>query len=373
MDLNEDKRKLKKPSHILKDPKYIFDEVNENSSHLLINYIVPKMAHHIITTKKLYPDAVIVNLYDYPEGSLNDLKDLPDEMPHLKTLSLLDTQISNLNYIPKNLPSLRTFAIRDSFFTSFKGSLKSLKGLPTKFPSLETFSIHNCPILTLENIPSSLPKLKKFAVVGCLLKNLRNFPTNVPNLKELSLGSNQLTSLKGLPQNLPHLKKLNVSGNELSSLKSLPKFIDKPINLGLTHNPLRSLCYLKHEFTLKQIYLHEFKRVGFNLNPRFLQLLKDYCVPIEETVEDPGVIGYYDSNVLTKIKKYYEKPTIELIEQFISKSESINEEELDRIIWEADLEDRKLLESHLPKDSPILQKINQRLSINLSSGLKIYK
>jgi len=295
---------------------------------------------------------------------LSDLNGLPKSLPNLEVLSIHNSQIADINNLPEKLPSLRIIGIKNC-------PLKSLKGLPNNFPSLETFVIYNCPIQTLDLIPPSLPKLIRFELITCNFQNLRIFPKNVPNLKKLSLGGNQLTSLEGLPQELPNLKKLDISGNSLISLKSLPKF-DKPINLVLTHNPLRSLCYLKHEFTLQQIYLHEFKRTGFNLNPRFIQLLKDYVVPIEETIENPGVIGYYDSNVLMKIKKYYEKTTIELVEQFISKPDSINEDELDRIIWEADLEDRKILESYLPKDNPILQKINQRLSVNLSSGLKIY-
>ncbi|MHA1646500.1 MAG: leucine-rich repeat domain-containing protein [Promethearchaeota archaeon] len=377
-EIKNTKKNVRDRSQKLKDPESMFDEVNENTSRLIINYIIPKRAHQNIATMKLYPDSVIINLYDYTSRSLNDLRKLPNEMPHLKTLSLLDTQISNINQLPKKLPSLQTFVIHDSFWTSSKGTLKSLKGLPNNLPSLEIFGVQNCLIHTLEYIPSSLPKLKKFSVKGCPLYNLRNFPKNIPNLEELHLGGNQLTSLEGLPSELPKIKKINLIGNNLASLKYFPQKINNYARIDFDHNLLRSLCYLNNDLLSKVIHRHKiFKQYKeFDLGPRFEEFLTQYLVPYETVNENTGEteIGQkYNMHIIEQIQNYYRKTTTELIQQYISDSESVSKDELERIIWEADVQDRNALEANFSSNNDMIQKITKRLKFDLPSGHSIFK
>lgn len=365
------RKNIEDRSQKLKDPEKIFDEVNENTTNLLIGTISPKNFYIVRDFHHFHPNAPIINLYDYPKGCLTDLKTLPIKLDNLKTFEIRDTEIKNLFYFPKNLLSLKFLRLENS-------PINKLKGLPQNLPSLESIMIRNCPIHTLEYIPSSLPRLKKFSISGCPLHNLRKFPKNVPNLEELNLGGNQIASLEGLPPELAKIKKIKLIGNNLTSLKYFPLKIDSIVRIEFDHNPLRSLCYLNNDLISKVMFRHKiFKQYkGFDLGPRFEQFLTQYLVPYERVNEDTGEmeIGQmYHPQVIEQIQNYYRKTTTELIQQYISNSESISEDELERIIWEANIEDRNALESNFPSDNVALQKINHRLKFDLSSGGSIFK
>ena len=264
-----------------------------------------------------------------------------------------------MNNLPESLPSLRTFVILNSFNTSSKGILKSLQGIPSKLPSLEFFRVENNLIQTLEHIPSSLPKLKSFYVTGCPLRSLRHFPKDVPNLEELFLNGNGLASLEGLPPEIPKLKKLNLIGNNLTSLKYLPQNININARIEIEHNPLRSLCYLNHNFTF--VLMFRYKKIkGFELGSRFDEFMNNFLVTRESFNEETGEMElgeFVHMQVIEQLKEYYRKTTNELIQQYISNPESVSEDELERIIWEADIEGRNVLESNFPADNVVLQKI----------------
>jgi len=72
--------------------------------------------------------------------------------------------------------------------------------------------------------------------------------------------------------------------------------------------------------------------------------------------------------IIDQIQDYYRKTTPELIRQYISNSDSISEDELKRIIWEANIEDRNALESNFPNDYVVIQKINRRLNLRTFSA-----
>ncbi len=224
--------------------------------------------------------------------------------------------------------------------------------------------INRCPILTLEHIPASLPKLKSFIVTDNPLRNLRHFPKDVPNLEQLNLEGNQLVSLEGFPHELPKIKYLILENNSLTSLKYLPKITNRNSIIELKNNPLRSLCYLSHDNTFTHLITSYYDR-GFDLSPR-----------IEALIDEAGVFEkgeYFNMEVIDQVQNYYRKPTSELIRQYISDPELINQDELERIIWEANIEDRNAFESNFPADNVVIQKINKRLRIILPSGNSIFK
>nr|WP_147662592.1 hypothetical protein [Candidatus Prometheoarchaeum syntrophicum] len=306
---------------------------------------------------------------------LSNLKGLPKLLPNLENLFISNSQIADISDLPAKLPSLKTFIINASYPPSFKGSLNSLRGIPNKLPSLERFGIHNCLIQTLELIPSSLPKLKKFAVTGCPLRNLRGFPKYLPLLEDMALGVNLLVSLEGLPRELPNLKKLNLMGNNLTSLKYFPSKLKINTRIEIQNNPLRSLCYLNHDFTFCLMFQYK-KYKGFDLGPRFDEFINRFLTPYERIDEDTGEMEtgqFYNMEIIDQIMNYYKKTTTELIQQYISDPNSISDDELERIIWEANIEDRNALESNFPSENVVIQKINQRLKFNLLSGESIFK
>nr|WP_147663015.1 leucine-rich repeat domain-containing protein [Candidatus Prometheoarchaeum syntrophicum]QEE16134.1 Leucine Rich repeats (2 copies) [Candidatus Prometheoarchaeum syntrophicum] len=318
----------------------IFDKITEKTEIIMIKNINPKSDY-----EKKKDNGIYINLYNYVlKGSIN------------------------LSLLPKKMDRLKWLIIQDV-------PLKKLDGLPIRMQSLETFSIRRCPLETLKYLPESLPNLNRFVVTSCNLSNLKHFPQNVPYLKEIWLHDNQITSLKGLPPNLPNIKKIHINNNNLTSLKYLPKFKNGRIPyINLQNNPLRTLFNMNQ--TLLQKFLDYKYHTLFTLSPRGRQLIDEYRVPFID--ENDQEAFYIYPKVLKKISTFYSKPISEIAEKYIRSQihqEPISEDDLDRLIWEADLEDRKFLETNLPNPTkdPILNQINQRLTIPIPSNFTLFQ
>ena len=67
------------------------------------------------------------------------------------------------------------------------------------------------------------------------------------------------------------------------------------------------------------------------------------------------------------------KTTLDLAQQFIENEKALTKNELERLYYESSYKERKLLETHLPPDHPILIKIDEKLKIELSDGSTILK
>ncbi|MHA1857602.1 MAG: leucine-rich repeat domain-containing protein [Promethearchaeota archaeon] len=205
----------------------------------------------------------------------------------------------------------------------------------------------------------------------CNLSNLDFFPQNCPNLEYIWLDHNHLTSLKGLPPKLPKLISLNIINNNLTTLKDIPKIDIHDIQFN--ENPLRTLFGLNGEEIKEIIYQSNLLEM-FDLSPRGNLLIKEYRRPIisEGGIETFDIYPF----VLKKIIKFYRKPIPQIAENYvkhIKHGEEFMDNELDRLIWEADYNVRKFLEANLPMNDPVLLKINQRLSIKLPSDFRILK
>ncbi len=314
----------------------IFDKITETTEVFIITNENPKYESIIKQS-----NVIRINLQNYIlKGSIN-LELLPNFMPHLEGI------------IIKNVP------------------LKTLKGLPSELHMLRSITVAHCPLDSLKYIPNSLPNLKNFIITSCNLTNLNHFPEIVPDLKKILLHHNQITSLKGLPLDLPNLKDFNVNHNNLTSLKYLPKMNTKSI--WIEGNPLRTLFNLSEE-QIKKFKNSSYLWKSFTLSPRGTQLINEYQISY---VNEYGIntIRTYPKVLKNKIMKFYSKPISEIAEKYIKHPKTITEDELDRLIWEADLEDRKFLEANLPNLSTdlVLRKINQRLSIKLPSNLTLLK
>ncbi|WP_369019480.1 hypothetical protein DSAG12_04535 [Promethearchaeum syntrophicum] len=333
-DFNMKKENNETKIYYQEDIDRIFDKILKTTEVILITHENPKYE-----AKINQPNAIRINLYNRVlKGSIN-LELLPNSIHHLKGL------------IIQNVP------------------LNSLKGLPSELSSLRGITITNCPLENLKYIPNSLPNLRGITITSCNLTNLNYFPKINPNLLErLNFHHNQLTSLKGLPPELPKLKDFNVNHNNLTSLKYLPKMTTK--NIWIEHNPLRTLFNVSEDLIKR--FIDSTYQKTFALSPRGIQLINEYRVPfIDEFGNDAFEVH---PNVLkNKIMKFYSKPISEIAEKYINHRNTITDDELDRLIWEADFEDRKFLEANLPNTDSILRKINKRLSIKLPSNLTLFK
>ena len=415
-----------------RNSRNIWYEVNENTRKLMINKVDPKSQDirffkavrnkrgEIIGNLKP-PECVIINLVDHPITILNNLEDMPQNLPDLEVFSIRNIEIKSLLGIPKNLPNLKDLSFYHLKLNSLDGlpkflpklrkifmidtPLKFLNGLPSDLPSLEILRIRDVPLESLRYLPKSLPKLESIYFSKTNIQTLEFFPLNIPVLKEISFNRNKLVSLKGLPQEIPKLEEIYLSNNLLTSLEHFPskfnkkkepiyrkpysslkpghEYLDRHINFLVEDNPIRTLTGIQYSFFFKAMVNIIFKRYrGSQLCPTALKLIKDYHekkirVGAErfnmttneaihhEMIKDPKK---YDA-----IVKFYSKTTIELAQQYIENLDSLSDGELERLGWEGGYQERQLLESNISLDNPLLKQISKRLTLQLPSGFSILK
>ncbi|MHA1719360.1 MAG: hypothetical protein ACTSWX_00680, partial [Promethearchaeota archaeon] len=82
---------------------------------------------------------------------------------------------------------------------------------------------------------------------------------------------------------------------------------------------------------------------------------------------------YVPIEIRNEAKKFYQKSSHDLAQQYVSDRESLNEDEIERLVWEADLDDRKLLENNVSKNDPVIIEISKRLKIPLNSNFSLLK
>ena len=80
----------------------------------------------------------------------------------------------------------------------------------------------------------------------------------------------------------------------------------------------------------------------------------------------------YEEGKDEELLEYYRRSPKQLALDYISDPNSLTKDELERLIYEIDKKDEKILENSLPVDEPVLNKILERDSLELSNGFKIY-
>ncbi|QEE15797.1 leucine-rich repeat domain-containing protein [Promethearchaeum syntrophicum] len=382
-----------------KDPLHIWDSIDEKTEFLYIHYLNKIKKSGKLLINDIYhqhPNATLINLFEFPPNSVENLRDFPKnltnlkmfviysnsiksiqgfpkDLPNLKILNLKSSQISDLTPLPENLPSLERFFISKCKIISLKGipkdlpkldrffvdsiPIKTLEGIPSILPNLTHLKIKNNPIKSLKYLPKSLPSVEKIEISGTDITNLQFMPQHMPKLKEMILTHNHLITLKGMPPNLPSLTNLNLRNNSLAHLKHLPKVGHIGCIINLKDNSIRTLHGLDDRF-LKQL-LHMAK--NFNLCPQGLNLIKDLR------------LRHITLEKVNEVKNFYTKSSHELAQQYVTNIKSLNDCEIDRLIWEADLTDRKLVENNVPPENLVLSAISQRLKIPFNSDFSLLK
>ncbi|QEE15434.2 hypothetical protein DSAG12_01259 [Promethearchaeum syntrophicum] len=384
-----------------KDPQHFWDDVNEKSEFLYIASLNNNKKSDKVHIKDIYhnyPTATLINTFDFPPNSITDLENIPqilpnlktfiintsdfkslkgfpEELPNLKILNIKSPQISDLSPLSKTMPSLERFFISKCEVSYLNGipedlpkldrifldsiPIKNLEGIPSLLPNLKHMKIKHIPIKSLKNLPESLPNVEKIEISGTHITNLQYLPEDMPTLKELILARNNLTSLKGMPNELPKLLKIDISHNHLSHLKFLPNVAFSSCIIIRKNNPIRTLHGINDRF-FKQFLSKAMPTV--NLCPKGLEIIKKYNPSYYNLIE-----------IVNEAKKFYKKSSHELAQQYVSNPQSLNEGEIERLIWEANFDDRKLLENVVSANDSVLQKISQRLEIPLNSDFSLLK
>jgi len=108
----------------------------------------------------------------------------------------------------------------------------------------------------------------------------------------------------------------------------------------------------------------------FDFCPYTLNLLKNFSTP---RLDDEGLTRIIlNKEIFKNIVDLYRKSPIELAIQYSKNPQSLSEGEISRLCWEAETDERKILENTIPSNDPIFQKMNKRLSMNAKNGFKIY-
>ena len=243
-----------------KDPAHIWDDVNEETRSLCITNrnqndqglkIMTDNLIKIVGGKNIkpYPEPnAVINIRDYPPGSIKNLKGLPENLPNLLNFHMRFVKFRSLKGFPKHVPKLQKFSIWFS-------NISNLEGLPEEFPSLKSFGITKCPVPSLKGMPQNLPNLETLSL-DCEISSLEYFPQSLPNLKKLNIRSPNLESLQYLPQDYPNLENLEIHSPNLNSLRHFPQDLPslKELMLG---NKLTSLKGLPRKLpNLRKIFVY---------------------------------------------------------------------------------------------------------------------
>ncbi len=419
---------------------YIWNEITSDTRKLMITNEDPesrsiqsfKFDRETSTKKSLYPpECVVINFFGHPELEIENLEDMPRNFTNLESLKI--KKIKSLRGMPKDLPHLKSLSIIDlnlKFLDDFPKNLSNLEGLGISCPNLKNFLgiSQNLPNLkrllisgksleSLKGIPQDFPKLEKIRISNTNIRNLEFFPANIPYLKEIILVRNKLVSLKGLPSHIPVLNKLDLSYNHLASLEDISHHFGKRNpSIRVRENPIRTLAGIKNRPLFERLvgfgrnsYCPHVDISTFQLCPAGIKLINDYHQKRKEQfnklskyqereefnagfinslshlyddVEMPTAEDFRRSEreipaLKTAIIEYYRKTPMELAQQYAENPESLTKGELERLGWEGGYQERQLLESNLSlgNDCPnsVLEEISKRLTHQLSSGLSILK
>ena len=96
------------------------------------------------------------------------------------------------------------------------------------------------------------------------------------------------------------------------------------------------------------------------------------CMLFDVNYLTPKGKNLYEEGKDEELLEYYRRSPKQLALDYISDPNSLTKDELERLIYEIDKKDEKILENSLPVDDPVLNKILERDSLELSNGFKIY-
>jgi hypothetical protein len=311
---------------------------------------------HVPSLKEIRKDHYTDGTYEF--SNLRSLKGFPPTLPALEVLNLQGNKFETLEGIPQHLPALRCLYLQ-------KNGLRSIADFPTDVPNLEEVELIENELSSLRGLAPSYPKLKQLGLsVNQLtdltelpdapllegltldqnrLKSLRGLRPQYPQLIFLGLNNNKLESLEHFPQVLPALEYLDLSSNSLTRLQGLPSSLPKLQYFHIGHNPLRTLSFVSLE-ELRIIQDHPSSSHGLALSDHGLELLK------HGTPE--------------ALYEYYRKTPPELADELIQTGRLTQQEE-ERLIHEANWQERQVLEAHFPPDHPILRALQARNSMQI--------
>ena len=172
-------------------------------------------------------------------------------------------------------------------------------------------------------------------------------------MKYFNISHNNISSFPAGFDKVNGLVDLNIEVNEFTNLRELSNSLKNIQTLNLIGNPLRTLSPISHLIVSPGISngMVEIQIDPLDLTPFGLQLLR--------------------SQNFELLHQYYAISPQVLASRYANDPNSLNSEELDRLIYEATHIERQLLMGSCTSDDPVLKAINGRFEITLDNGFQV--
>jgi len=270
------------------------------------------------------------------------LTSLPESIGNLTALKNLNVYINQLTHLPKSIGNLIALE-------NLNLGVNKLTTLPKGIGNLIALKNLKLARNQLTHLPESIGNLIALENFNLGINKLTTLPKGIGNLialKNLNLSQNQLTSLPGSIVDLISLENLDLSKNQLTLIPESIKYLKNVRHLDLRDNPIKTLSNfsrnnLKYSLLDPDFLTHKGKRL-------------------------------YERRSFLELLEYYSKTPENLAWEYISDPQSLTEEEMERFLHEAGRNEEKILENQLPINDPLLKKLVEKDSVELSSGLKIF-
>ena len=406
------------PSHLpnLKTLKILGGKLKtlKGISQFLPNLELFIIENTLIEELKYFPNS-LNNLKDLRliNNRLKTLKYIHSSFPTLKHFCIIEHSLQSLLYMPQNLPSLYNISITCPL-------LRNLEGFSANVPYLQYIDIgmtknqdgfKNYIELNLESfkgLPQFIPRLKKITFVYGNLRNFEYFPVNSPDLDHIIFEKCRIFSFVGF-DSLSCTPDITLESSLIFSFEGIS--FTKSNHLALWNSTIFSLSYLPKKM-FKYLLIKFYSGIGnfknfLQIPPKGLKLFKncvnweiyEQYVPREvnrsfsnwyhlrpagfdnSIAEDPEewIFGYHLENSLFHLEKieilynYYKKTSLEIAYQYRDNTESLSNDEIERLIHESDYRILRIMEPFLSPKDPVISKIISKNTFNLNKGLKIFK
>lgn len=317
----------------------------------------------------------------------HSLKGFPQNVPLLEELAIVWTSLPSFQGLAPNLPRLRYLFVPGN-------QLVSLQGLPDTLESLLEFNLEGNHLVSLENCPPRLLNLEYFNCSYNYLLNFDHLPQFSVSLKTPYFAHNQFQSLSGLKERLL-LEEKNLSVESLIEFESDESALTAAFgfpNIYMYNSTIKSL----HSVSIPALYLNLYRIGFFNRRfskgdlPRLNLTMKGYAlveknisfllshtnfeslsklgeIPVYALQDDSGLSHFINQELITELFNYYYLSPLELAYKYVS-SKPLTDDEMGRLLHEADIPEMEVLMEYLQPDDYILCQVQNRISNERAYG-----
>lgn len=337
---------------------------------------------------------------------LESFKFLPKTLPNLQNIEIKCKSLKSLEHLPQQLPSLTSFIIEES-------SLRSIEKIPNilhlKFLEISHFTFEN-----LNFLAQKMPHSVSFCFTHSKISNFIGFPEQIGAIFSIYFRMCEIDSFEGF---IPDFSKKTLFTIENSTIKSFEGFpeLDNDSDLLIFDSKIYNVAGLSRKNLQKvllalYIAVHLGKKNDILISSKGYQLLGDcidyhadtdmsspyyyttedkwYNLSVDEFMldEDSEENEDYiiDRSYIKSLEKeliipekvdllydYNKRNIYELANQYRDGNKSLSEDEIERLLNEANHEVLKILENSVPSNDPILLKMIEKFSIRTKKGFKI--